>query len=133
MLNKEYFLSINDVSKLLELPAHTLRYWEKQFPINVKPTTGVGGRRYYRHQTVETLKKIKDLLYSRGMTIAGVKKLIKEGTFENTLIETNINKKENKSKKLESGTEQEDSLSYKIEILQAIDLLERAKKELSGF
>jgi len=78
-MDKEYFVSINEVSKRLDVPAHTLRYWEKQFPTAVRPTTGAGGRRYYRPETVTKLETIKSLLYDRGMTIAGVKKLIHEG------------------------------------------------------
>lgn len=81
MENKEYFSSINDVSKRLGVPAHTLRYWEKQFPTAVRPTTGAGGRRYYRAETVEKLFVIKDLLYTHGMTIAGVKKMLHDGSF----------------------------------------------------
>jgi DNA-binding transcriptional MerR regulator len=77
--NKEYFSSINDVSKRLNVPAHTLRYWEKQFPSAIKPTTGAGGRRYYRSETVDKLFVIKDLLYTHGMTIAGVKKMLRDG------------------------------------------------------
>lgn len=77
--NNEYFASINEVSKRLSLPAHTLRYWEKQFPTAIRPTTGAGGRRYYRAETVERLMVIKDLLYNRGMTIAGVKKMMRDG------------------------------------------------------
>lgn len=78
-MDKEYFVSINEVSKRLDVPAHTLRYWEKQFPTAIRPTTGAGGRRYYRVETVEKLETIKSLLYDRGMTIAGVKKLIHDG------------------------------------------------------
>ena len=78
-MDNEYFLSINDVSKRLSVPAHTLRYWEKQFPTLIRPTTGAGGRRYYRRETFERLVIIKDLLYARGMTIAGVKKLMRDG------------------------------------------------------
>ena len=77
----EYFASINEVSKRLNVPAHTLRYWEKQFPVAIRPTTGAGGRRYYRSETVDRLIIIKDLLYAHGMTIAGVKKLLREGNF----------------------------------------------------
>lgn len=77
----EYFASINEVSKQLAVPAHTLRYWEKQFPSAIRPTTGAGGRRYYRTETVKKLIKIKDLLYTHGMTIAGVKKLLRDGKF----------------------------------------------------
>ena len=80
-MDKEYFVSINNVSRELGIPAYTLRYWEKQFPTIVHPTTGAGGRRYYRAEMVERLRTIQDLLYNRGMTIAGVKKMIRNGEF----------------------------------------------------
>lgn len=78
-MDSEYFASINEVSKRLSIPAHTLRYWEKQFPVAIRPTTGAGGRRYYRAETVERLVVIRDLLYKHGLTIAGVKKLLRDG------------------------------------------------------
>lgn len=78
-MENEYFASINEVSKQLDVPAHTLRYWEKQFPVAIRPTTGAGGRRYYRTETVRRLTVIKQLLYTHGMTIAGVKKLLRDG------------------------------------------------------
>ena len=78
-MDNEYFVSINDVSKRLDVPAHTLRYWEKQFPTAIRPITGTGGRRYYRPETVDKLIVIRDLLYKNGLTIAGVKKLIHDG------------------------------------------------------
>ncbi|MBR4891905.1 MAG: MerR family transcriptional regulator [Alphaproteobacteria bacterium] len=87
MDNKEYFSSINEVSKRLGVPAYTLRYWEKQFPTAVRPTTGAGGRRYYRTETVDKLFVIKDLLYTHGMTIAGVKKMLREGNMPSTCDE----------------------------------------------
>ncbi len=83
-MDSEYFVSINTVSRELGIPAYTLRYWEKQFPTIVHPTTGAGGRRYYRPDMVERLRTIQDLLYNRGMTIAGVKKLIRNGDFTAT-------------------------------------------------
>lgn len=75
----EPFQSISDVSRALDLPAHTLRYWERTFPAAIKPVTGAGGRRYYRAETVRTLERIKGLLYGNGYTIAGVKKLLSTG------------------------------------------------------
>ena len=78
-MDSEYFVSINEVAKRLSVPAHTLRYWEKQFPTAIRPTTGVGGRRYYRPETIDRLETIKSLLYDRGMTIAGVKKILHNG------------------------------------------------------
>ena len=80
-MDAEYFVSINEVAKRLSVPAHTLRYWEKQFPTAIRPTTGAGGRRYYRAETITKLETIKSLLYDRGMTIAGVKKILHNGEF----------------------------------------------------
>lgn len=85
--NNEYFVAINDVAKKLDVPAHTLRYWEKQFPTAIRPTTGAGGRRYYRQETITKLETIKSLLYDKGMTIAGVKKILYNGVFGNEINE----------------------------------------------
>ncbi len=85
----EFFIPINEVSKELDVPAHTLRYWEKQFPGAIRPVTGAGNRRYYRRETVDKLRSIKSLLYDKGMTIAGVKKILHNGTFN---VEANITK-----------------------------------------
>ncbi|MCL2338414.1 MAG: MerR family transcriptional regulator [Proteobacteria bacterium] len=74
----EPFVSINELSKRLNVPAHTLRYWEKQFPTAIKPTTGAGGRRYYREDVANAVEYIQNLLHDQGYTIAGVKKLLAE-------------------------------------------------------
>lgn len=87
MENNEYFASINEVSKRMSVPAHTLRYWEKQFPTIIRPTTGAGGRRYYRAETVDRLLVVRELLYKRGMTIAGVKKMLRDGTLPRCLAD----------------------------------------------
>ena len=85
--NKEYFIPINEVAKQLDVPAHTLRYWEKQFPGAIRPVTGAGNRRYYRAETIDKLRSIKSLLYDKGMTIAGVKKILHNGTFKNEITD----------------------------------------------
>jgi DNA-binding transcriptional MerR regulator len=84
--NDLYFVPINEVAKRLDLPAHTLRYWEKQFGGLIKPTTGAAGRRYYRPEVVEKIATIKTLLYDRGMTIAGVKRMMHNGEFSDVQI-----------------------------------------------
>lgn len=89
-MDNEYFSSINEVSRRLNVPAHTLRYWEKQFPVAIRPTTGAGGRRYYRAETVQRLIVIRELLYTRGLTIAGVKKLLRDGDFPSDIDDFNL-------------------------------------------
>lgn len=128
-MDKEYFASINEVSKRLSIPAHTLRYWEKQFPVAIRPTTGAGGRRYYRAETVERLVVIRDLLYKRGLTIAGVKKLLRDGALPKSADEF-------MQSSVDVGTDANVSLNAKAveakEIDAAISLLERAKKLLQN-
>jgi DNA-binding transcriptional MerR regulator len=78
----EYFMPISELAKKLDLPAHTLRYWEKEFPSVIAPTTGAGGRRFYRPEVVSAIIALKKYLYSDGYTIDGVKKLIASGGFD---------------------------------------------------
>ena len=70
------FRNISEVSELLDVPAHVLRFWETQF-IQIKPMKRVGGRRYYRPDDVELLTRIRDCLYKEGYTIKGVQKPLK--------------------------------------------------------
>ena len=71
------FRTISEAGKMLSLPAHVLRFWESKFP-QIKPIKRGGGRRLYRPNDVLVLFAIKKLLHGNGMTIAGVKRLIRE-------------------------------------------------------
>ena len=62
--------------KSVNLPTHTIRFWEKEFK-QIKPKILNGNRRYYDQKNIELLKKIKFLLKDQGMTINGVKKVLK--------------------------------------------------------
>ena len=76
-------LNISELSKLLNLihpktkkPLnHVLRYWEKEFKI-INPSI-IRNRRYYSHNQVELIKLIKFLLKDKGMSIRGVKTVLK--------------------------------------------------------
>ena len=67
------FKTISEVSEMLDVPQHVLRFWESKFP-QIKPMKRNGGRRYYRPQDVATLVTIKQLLYKEGYTIKGARK-----------------------------------------------------------
>ena len=71
------FRTISEVSADLDLPQHVLRFWETKFPL-VRPLKRGGGRRYYRPEDVDLLRRIRDLLYSDGYTIKGVQKLLRQ-------------------------------------------------------
>ena len=104
MTNKTY-RSISEVAELLDLKnhssgklsTHTLRYWEKEFK-QIKPKIYAGKRRYYDENSIVILKKIKDLLKVKGMTIKGAKKLLNDDNSDldvsnNIYIKTKINLK----------------------------------------
>lgn len=119
----EFFIPINEVAKQLDVPAYTLRYWEKQFPGAIRPVTGAGNRRYYRRETVDKIASIKSLLYDKGMTITGVKKILHNGSFKD---ETKTTKKP-----VNAGIEKSTISSLDMgDIDAAIKLLNQAKSFL---
>ncbi|MEE8188182.1 MAG: MerR family transcriptional regulator [Kiloniellales bacterium] len=72
------FRTISEVSQELEVPQHVLRFWESKFT-PVKPLKRGGGRRYYRPEDIDLLRRIRNLLYTEGYTIKGVQRLLREG------------------------------------------------------
>ena len=78
------YKTIGEVAKILQLkskkkgalPTHTIRFWETQFK-QIKPKILNSNRRYYDERTINLLKKVKFLLKDKGMTINGVKKVLK--------------------------------------------------------
>ncbi len=73
--DKLYF-RIGEVSRLCDVPAYVLRFWESEFP-QLKPHKGGTGQRLYRRRDVETALHIKTLLYDEGYTIPGARQVIK--------------------------------------------------------
>ena len=74
--DKLYF-RIGEAAELCSLPAYVLRFWESEFP-QLKPVKGSNGQRMYRQRDVETLLRIKKLLYDQGFTIAGARQHLKD-------------------------------------------------------
>lgn len=70
------FRTIAEVSCELDVPAHVLRFWESKFA-QVRPLKRRGGRRYYRPEDVDLLRRIQSLLYGEGYTIKGVQRLLR--------------------------------------------------------
>lgn len=76
-LQKLYF-RIGEVSNIVGVEPHVLRYWESEFR-SVRPQKSARGQRIYSRRDVETLLKVKELLYSHRFTIAGAKLRLREG------------------------------------------------------
>ena len=73
------FKTISEVSALLDVPQHVLRFWESKFS-GLRPLKRGGGRRYYRPEDVTVLRRIRQLLYVDGFTIKGAQKLVRSKT-----------------------------------------------------
>jgi len=76
--DKLYF-RIGEVASLCRLPAYVLRFWETEFP-QLKPVKSSTGQRMYRKRDVESVVRIKKLLYENGFTIAGARVQLREET-----------------------------------------------------
>lgn len=70
---EEKLYKIGEVCKVADLQPYVLRYWETEFP-QLSPNKSGGGQRLYTRQELDTILRIKELLYRDGFTIAGAKK-----------------------------------------------------------
>ena len=107
------YKTIGEVAKILmlinkkngSLSTHTIRFWEKEFK-QIKPKFFSGNRRYYDEKSINLLKKIKYLLKEKGMTLIGVKKVLKsedsdiDEMYNTTIRQSNIKSKINKIKNI---------------------------------
>ena len=77
------FINISQLANLINLvnsktkkPSnYILRYWEKEFK-QIKPII-LKNRRYYSEKQIDIIKLIKFLLKDKGMTVNGVKNVLK--------------------------------------------------------
>jgi len=76
--DKLYF-RIGEVASLCHLPAYVLRFWESEFP-QLKPVKSSTGQRMYRKRDVESVLRIKQLLYEQGFTISGARQQMRAET-----------------------------------------------------
>lgn len=80
------FFKIGEVCELVGVQAHVLRYWETEFPM-LQPRKNRAGQRTYRRRDVEMARRIRQLLYDEGFTIAGARKRIAtEGRSSNSVL-----------------------------------------------
>jgi DNA-binding transcriptional MerR regulator len=118
------YKTISEVSKLIDVPSHVLRFWETKFT-QVKPIKRSGGRRYYRSEDIEVLSSIRELLYNEGYTIKGAQKVLKShlkntGSADNKLEAVHLldEKRENKLLSAEQKSVASDDGDKILELLR---------------
>tara|TARA_B110000037_G_C16859847_1_gene399555 strand:- start:28 stop:378 length:351 start_codon:yes stop_codon:yes gene_type:complete len=111
-LNKKKLLNISEVSKLINLPSYTIRFWGKKFK-QIRPIILSGKRRYYATKDIDLIKFIKFLLKEEKLTIEGAKKL--------------LNTKINKLDDYKGSSIKDNYISKKLKLKSRL-LLEKIKK-----
>jgi DNA-binding transcriptional MerR regulator len=64
--------SIGEVSRLLGVKTHVIRYWEEEVPF-IAPQKSHSGRRVYSERDVQVLLRFRHLLYDSKYTIDGAR------------------------------------------------------------
>ena len=86
MKSSDAYKTIGEVSELLQVPQHILRFWEDKFK-QVCPLKRKGGRRLYSENDIDLLRRIKVLLYEDGYSIKGVRNYLSKNKIENIKTE----------------------------------------------
>lgn len=98
------YYRIGEVSEIVGVEPHVLRYWETEFR-SIRPQKSRKGQRIYSRRDVEKLITVKDLLYSHGFTIAGARKKLREGGAEPPPAEEELKRVTLRSRLLEVRSE----------------------------
>lgn len=76
---------IGQVARELGVNSSVVRYWETEFPV-LQPMRLPSGHRVFSERDVKTLRRIKDLLYNRGLTIEGARQTLEKSLDRDGLI-----------------------------------------------
>lgn len=87
-LTKMYY-SIGELSKMLEVNASLLRFWEKEFGLKVSKRNKKGNR-LYSVKEIEVINKIYALVKVNGYTLDGAKKALKDKSSNSSIDEKKL-------------------------------------------
>jgi len=85
-VQKRLYYKIGEACKALGIQPYVLRYWETEFPV-LTPSKSRSGQRVYSEKELEIIRRIKELLYEEGYTIAGAKKKLEAEMASGSLAE----------------------------------------------
>jgi len=84
-IQKRLYYKIGEACKALDIQPYVLRYWETEFPA-ISPSKSRSGQRVYSEKELDVIRRIKQLLYDEGYTIAGAKKKLESELASGTLL-----------------------------------------------
>ena len=72
------YYSIREVAGMLNIPEHTLRFWEKEFPsLSPKKNKKDTGARKYTQEDINMVRLIHHLVKEQGLTIKAARERLK--------------------------------------------------------
>jgi DNA-binding transcriptional MerR regulator len=74
---KRALFKSSEVCEIAHVQPYVLKSWESEFP-DLGVSKSVGGPRIYRRADVERVLRIKQLVFTDGLTLAGVRRRIEE-------------------------------------------------------
>jgi len=74
---QKLYYSIGEVSRMFDVNASLIRFWEKEFDL-IKPKKNKKGNRLFSAEDISNLKIIYHLVKERGYTLQGAKDKLKE-------------------------------------------------------
>ena len=86
------FYTIGEVSEITGVKQTVLRFWEKEFE-KLAPLKNKFGHRVYNDSHIETILKIKSLLYDKGLTIKGAREMLEfseDGIINKSILRSKI-------------------------------------------
>lgn len=72
------FYSISEVAAMFDVNETLLRYWEKEFPQQIKPQKNSRGTRQYTAADIEQIRVVYNLVKGRGMKLAAAREALRK-------------------------------------------------------
>lgn len=68
---------VEEVSRLVKVDAAVIEAWEQEFPFLRAGKTG-NGQRYFRPKDIEIIRRIRELVEEKSLTMAGIRRRVEE-------------------------------------------------------
>ena len=68
---------VEEVSRLVKVDAAVIEAWEQEFPFLRAGKTGTG-QRYFRPKDIEIIRRIRELVEEKSLTMAGIRRRVEE-------------------------------------------------------
>ena len=68
---------VEEVSRLTKVEAAVIEAWEQEFPFLRAGRTG-SGQRFFRPKDIEIIRRIRELVEEKSLTMAGIRRRIEE-------------------------------------------------------